>query len=418
VLNRLHTVTYPGTTVTYTYDSMGNRLNMVTSTGNTSSTIAYTYDAGDQLLSAGGTTYTYDNDGNRIEKDASSGISLYGYDGANRLSSVSVVGGPLLTFAYDGDGNRIDKEVISGNTTENTNYVWDVNGGLPQVLTEAADGQGTSVSLYGLQRISMTNSSGGQTYYQYDGLGSVRSLSDSSGNSAATYSYDAFGNTGVTTGSVDNDFLFTGEQMDAETGLIYLRARYYDPETGRFISRDPATSISRYTYGYNNPVRFTDPSGRGPEILLPGAIGAGVNEGFYLGVEVGTLHHQYSEVTAIGRGVGGFIGGESWIGGPVGAVIGGGAGYYMDIQTQEYLSSRGYPGTPESFSWEKMGISMASAGIGNRIGQTFVPGESIGADFGESVLGNTYNTFWLDWKDWMNFGINSGTNKGTSKSGK
>jgi YD repeat-containing protein len=200
ILNRLHTVTYPGITVTYTYDPMGNRLNMATA-GNGSSTITYTYDAGDQLLSAGGTTYTYDNNGNRIEKNESAGTTLYEFDAANRLASVSLQGGTSLIFAYDGDGNRLSKAVASGNTTESTGYVWDVNGGLPQVLTEA-DGQGTALSLYGLQRISMTNSSGGQMYYQYDGLGSVRSLSDRSGTTGTTYSYDAFGKPDLATGQV------------------------------------------------------------------------------------------------------------------------------------------------------------------------------------------------------------------------
>ena len=268
VLNRLHTVTYPGTTVTYTYDPMGNRQSMATNTGNVSSTITYSYDAGDQLLSAGGTTYTYDNNGNRMEKNESGGISLYGYDGANRLASVSLQGGPLLVFAYDGDGNRLSKSVTTGNTTGLTRYVWDVNTGLPQVLTEA-DGQGTDLSLYGLQRISMTGPAGGQMYYQYDGLGSVRGLSNSSGTTGTTYSYDAFGKPDLTTGSGENDFLYRAEQQDPETGLIYLRARYYDPSIGRFITRDSfqaegtlTQGINRYVYTGNNPVNRIDPTGR------------------------------------------------------------------------------------------------------------------------------------------------------------
>jgi len=252
---RLHNVTYPaGTTVTYTYDPMGNRLSMATTAGNTSSTITYSYDAGDRLLSAGGTTYTYDNNGNRIEKNGPAGTTTYGYDAAGRLAGVALPGSTSLTFAYDGDGNRLGKAVTSGNTTESTRYVWDVNGGLPQVLIET-DGQGTALFLYGLQRISTTDLFGRQIYYHYDGLGSVRGLSDGSGTTVTTYSYDAFGEPDLITGQVDNEFLFTGEQMDPETGLIYLRARYYDPETGRFISNDPFTgfdtvpkSLNRYAY--------------------------------------------------------------------------------------------------------------------------------------------------------------------------
>ncbi|WP_413788523.1 MULTISPECIES: RHS repeat-associated core domain-containing protein [unclassified Methanoculleus] len=182
------------------------------------------------------------------------GTTSYGYDAAGRLAGVSLPGGTSVEFAYDGDGNRLSKSVTSGTTTEGTQYVWDVNNGLPQVLTET-DGQGTARSLYGLQRISTTDPLGGQIYYHYDGLGSVRGLSDGSGTTVTTYSYDAFGEPDLITGQVDNNFLFTGEQMDAETGLLYLRARYYDPETGRFISKDPFAgfdtvppSLNRYAY--------------------------------------------------------------------------------------------------------------------------------------------------------------------------
>ncbi len=83
----------------------------------------------------------------------------------------------------------------------------------------------------------MTDPLNGQFYYRYDGLGSVRSLSDDKGSTKAIYFYDAFGQVQKKMESVDNDFLFAGEQMD-DTGLIYLRVRYYDPSVGRFITRD------------------------------------------------------------------------------------------------------------------------------------------------------------------------------------
>jgi RHS repeat-associated protein len=359
VLNRLHTVTSPGSTVTYTYDPMGNRLNMATNTGNASSSIAYTYDAGDQLLSAGGITYTYDNNGNRIERNESGGISLYGYDGAGRLASVSLQGGPLLTFAYDGDGNRLSKAVTSGNTTESNHYVWDVNGGLPQVLTEA-DNQGTALSLYGLQRISMTGATGGQMYYQYDGLGSVRGLSDTSGNSVSTYSYDAFGKPDLTTGSADNDFLYRAEQQDPETGLIYLRARYYDPSLGRFITRDtfPAEGtltqgIHRYVYTGNNPVNRIDPTGKlfGADDFTASQLGFILGELGQYGSDVfnnigahktglAILNPSSSVEVYSAAGAGGAAtavltvnGAEIGFayGGPYGSVIGGAAGCYMGV---------------------------------------------------------------------------------------
>ena len=359
ILNRLDTVTSPVTTVAYTYDSSGNRLSMATTDGNVSSTVAYTYDAGDRLLSAGGTTYTYDNNGNRIGKNEVNATTSYRYDDAGRLTGVSLPGGTSVEFVYDGDGNRLSKSVNSTNTTQ---YVWDVNGGLPQVLTET-DGQGTSLSLYGLQRISMTNSSGGQIYYQYDGLGSVRGLSDDSGNTVARYSYDAFGEPDLITGQEDNNFLFTGEQMDSETGLIYLRARYYDTETGRFISKDPFTgfatntqSLNRYTYVQNNPMVYADPSGKFPAFLVPGVVGAAIDGGYYLVVDVGLQQQEFSAVTFGGRLAGGFAGGLTtsatffYTGNPWAAgAAGGQASYAANRGTQAVLSSIGVPGETESF---------------------------------------------------------------------
>jgi RHS repeat-associated protein len=174
----------------------------------------------------------------------------------------------VLRFTYDGDGIRTGKSVTSRTKTESAQYLWDINHGLPQVLTES-DGKGTALYSYGLGLISMADPRKGQMYYQYDGLGSVRSLSDRKGMTRGLYAYDAFGKPLISASHVDNDFQFTGEQMDTETGLIYLRARYYDPETGRFISRDPfagsgpfTPSLNRYTYVCNNPNRFVDRTGK------------------------------------------------------------------------------------------------------------------------------------------------------------
>ena len=106
-----------------------------------------------------------------------------------------------------------------------------------------------------------------ERFYRYDALGSVRALSD--GNSVTdTYDYDAYGEIRTRTGTTENSFMFTGEQYDEETGNYYLRARYYNPSAGQFISRDswegddrnPIT-LNKYAYANSNPVMYTDPSG-------------------------------------------------------------------------------------------------------------------------------------------------------------
>jgi RHS repeat-associated protein len=105
---------------------------------------------------------------------------------------------------------------------------------------------------------------GGAThYYGQDGLGSVTSLFATNGTTATSYSYSAFGQT-AQTGSVVNPFRFTGREFDAETGLYYYRARYYDPKVGRFLNEDPigfGGGINFYRYVDNNPANYRDSFG-------------------------------------------------------------------------------------------------------------------------------------------------------------
>jgi RHS repeat-associated protein len=101
-------------------------------------------------------------------------------------------------------------------------------------------------------------------FYAADGLGSITSLTDGTATAIATYTHDSFGRAFASTGTVTNPFQYTGREWDAETGLYYYRARYYDPNTGRFISEDPIrfkAGINLYAYVLNAPVNFIDPVG-------------------------------------------------------------------------------------------------------------------------------------------------------------
>jgi len=107
---------------------------------------------------------------------------------------------------------------------------------------------------------------GGRMYtYYYDGLGSVVALTDCNGVKVRQYRYDVFGIptiTNFTTRTIGNRFMFTGRELDSETGNYYYRARYYKPSIGRFLSPDPvgyADSMNLYQYCMNNPVNFVDP---------------------------------------------------------------------------------------------------------------------------------------------------------------
>lgn len=106
------------------------------------------------------------------------------------------------------------------------------------------------------------------SFYGYDGHGSVRHLSGLIGSVTTTYDYDAFGTLTNRTGTTDNNYLYAGEQFDADLGFYYNRARYLNIQTGRFISMDShegsssnPLSLHKYLYGNNNPANQIDPSG-------------------------------------------------------------------------------------------------------------------------------------------------------------
>lgn len=255
-LNRLTSVDYPGgEQVDYAYDPMGNRTVM---TGTVSGVTSYAYDAGDRLLNAGGTPFTWDANGNQLSK----GSAIFTFDALDRLLGV-ISGTTTVEFAYNGDGVRLGKTVNGAPTS----YVQDVAAPLPVVLAETTAGQ-TTYYVYGLDLLYSVDPAGNSSYYHADGLGSTRALTNAAGQRTDAHSYDAFGAMRSHTGPAGQPFTFTGEQLDAELGLMFLRARYYDPEVGRFLSKDRwpilinrTQVVNRFVYVENNPTRLIDPNG-------------------------------------------------------------------------------------------------------------------------------------------------------------
>ena len=194
-----------------------------------------------------GVAYIWYMNGNLL----SDGVNTHVYDSANRLVSVSGQSS-VTSYQYNGLGGRL--------TQNGTQYVLDLNAGLTQVLN---DGENSYV--YGLGRISQTNTT--TEYFLGDALGSVRQLSMTNGEISLAQSYDPYGNVTYTAGTSSTPYGFTGETTDAN-GLVYLRARYYNPADARFMSRDTwagdynsPLSLNRWMYVEGNPVNYADPTG-------------------------------------------------------------------------------------------------------------------------------------------------------------
>jgi len=329
-LHRLTGVKYPDDrTVTYTYDAFGNRLKMTTPEGETT----YTYNDLSQLViltdpDGAVTSFRYDNNGNLIERKTPDATTHYAYDYENRLTRYedSEV---VAEFIYDGDGNRVAK-LVNG---DQTNYINNINGWLTQVLQEADDDWRVNKSyVMGLERIHQIDRTGNPSFYLFDSPGkSVAGLTDTSGVLVNSYEYDVFGEAATKTESIDNVYTYNGEQRDPETGLIFLRHRYYDPIIGRFLTRDalPGShmlpqSINSYVYVENDPVNYVDPIGMskfwngvallgglatlavgavtlpawGPPMLVAGTVVAGISAGVAIGTSSQNLMFDTDYATA------------------------------------------------------------------------------------------------------------------------
>ena len=137
-------------------------------------------------------------------------------------------------------------------------------------------------------------------HYHADGLGSITALSDTQGGIVQRYAYDSFGNVAVTTqGSISQPYAFTGREYDAETGMYFYRARYYDPKAGRFVTKDPVGfaggDVNLYGYVGSNPIMYTDPSGL-ESYQCRKALGKLPSNNQRIGPDIwgNPLYHQYS----------------------------------------------------------------------------------------------------------------------------
>jgi RHS repeat-associated protein len=270
----------PGTTaeIDYTYDGAGNRLTEKRRQSNYLGTITSTYFPGTDelkqthkpaygLTPAVDTNYTYDANGNQTI----AGATTFNYDLANRTKSATT-GSATTNYTYDGDGNRLSSTIGTSNRT----YTWDKGYPLPELTTETMptgtrkyldDPNGDPIALTN----PGTGTGSGIQYLHPNGNASIAAATDSTGARQATYNYEPFGPAKVSPtnqDNVDNPIRFASEYLDPNTTLYNLRARNYDPNTGRFNSLDPITQdfadpyVSGYIYVGDQPTVLIDPSGK------------------------------------------------------------------------------------------------------------------------------------------------------------
>lgn len=267
--------------IDYTYDLVGNRTSQMRTGTAGSDTIRYEYDAADQLTrqtttAATGTTVTdfgYDAQGNQIK----AGADRFEYHLDHSLAKATVAG-KVTIFAHDAKGLRLTATTGSGAEATTQHWSWDINGTLPQITTETVTGpNGQLLATRGFsycvddEPAALLDPATGAHVYTHDWLGGVSDLVSPSGQVEQSYDYDPFG--GAREGETlkdrpaatgpKNPLQFTGAYQDDSSGSgnYYLRARNYNPRTGRFTAVDPmpqegGAAVSPYVYADNNPLAY------------------------------------------------------------------------------------------------------------------------------------------------------------------
>jgi RHS repeat-associated protein len=261
----------------YTYDGL-NRLTAVTTTNaesftldsasniasRTGPTATFSYDTSNRLTGDGGQTFTWSN----ADQLTVRGSDSFGYDPLDRLTS-STVSGTARTYAYNADG-LLQTRTQGGSTT---NLLWD-----PATAPSRLLQVGTDKLVYGLGPLYIVLASGTVTFAR-DGGKNIRAEINGSGAVSASFRYRGYGSIAQSSGASAPIYLGFASQLLDGSGLYYMRARWYDPATARFLSRDEAgpdatlpSSLNVFQYAGENPLRRMDSTGRASELLEQGGV--------------------------------------------------------------------------------------------------------------------------------------------------
>ena len=244
---------------TYQLDSVGNitketRTEPYTDQMLTKEDVTYSYTASNRIQSAGSTSYTFDANGNTTKR----GSASYTWDASDMLLT-----GDGYTYEYDGMGKRRANGI--------KRYMIDIMG-MGNVLAETnTSGTPTYYYLHGMGLEARIKPDGTTEYYVSDYRGSIVAMVDATAAANVThkYQYDEYGNVTQQQESDSNPFRYVGKYgvMYENDHLYYMRARYYDPTIGRFLSEDPVWSTNLYPYADNNSVMSVDPMGQKSDLL-------------------------------------------------------------------------------------------------------------------------------------------------------
>lgn len=247
----------------YTHDLIGNRLTK--SVG--SATTTYLYNARNEQLSSddGGlvVSYTYDATGNRLTRSEAGGPqTTYRWDTQDRLEEVQVDGSSVFSAGYDQRGRRIAKSEGGALTTYRHDGMaciqeWGAGGALLDVEYVHGHAAGPSTLLYATRSAT-------EEHFTRSAIGHTVALTDAGGALLESLSYEAFGEVLATSGASVNERQAYGRERDSSTGLDCHGQRYYDPASGRYLSRDPAgyrDGAHAYHHVANDPVNAFDPRG-------------------------------------------------------------------------------------------------------------------------------------------------------------
>ncbi len=257
----------------YAYDSIGNRVDATSP----SRSLSYTANALNQYVSTTNSqlqtsnSFTYDSDGNLL----SDGVTTYSWNGENRLTQISNAT-TVVTFKYDYRGRRFEKTVDATNTTR---FVYD-GWNLIQELNQQSEIENQKCYVWGLDLSQSLQGAGGvggllsvirgganspsEPYSPcYDANGNVTEYVSTSGVAVAHYEYNPYGGLISSSGSMADDFAFrfSTKYFDAETSLYYYGFRYYNPEMGRWLNRDPIEEqggVNLYVFCQNDLIGSVD----------------------------------------------------------------------------------------------------------------------------------------------------------------